>query len=391
MYFNVEAQRQVVDRFHFALRGGGHLFLGKAEMLLYDSRRFDVVSLRKRIFRRRPGETSVDRYQAPSLHTAFSVPDEPDAGRRRLRDLTLEAAPNAVILVDANGAVSMFNDQARDMFGLTSRDVDRPLSSFEVSYRPVEMRSLMEQAASERRHLRVTGAERRQANDEIQYLDVLVQPLFEPDGRTAGTALTFVDTTAATRLQNEVHQVRQDLQKAYESLQTTNEELQSSIEELETTNEELQSTNEELETTNEELESGNEELETTNEELRARSAELGEARTFLTGVLASIVAGIVVLDSQLRVRSWNRGAEELWGLRSDEVTQKPFFNLDFGLAVGELRAIVEQCRTSKQRSGPIQLAAVNRLGRTISCTVACSPLDDHGEGVVLLMEEAPQR
>ena len=78
-------------------------------------------------------------------------------------------------------------------------------------------------------------------------------------------------------------------------------------------------------------------------------------------------------------------------MRSDEVTQKPFFNLDFGLAVGELRAIVEQCRTSKQRSGPIQLAAVNRLGRTISCTVACSPLDDHGEGVVLLMEEAPQR
>jgi two-component system CheB/CheR fusion protein len=146
-----------------------------------------------------------------------------------------------------------------------------------------------------------------------------------------------------------------------------------------------------LETTNEELESGNEELETTNEELRSRSAELDEARTFLSGVMTSIVAGIIVLDSQLRVRSWSRGAEELWGLRREEVAQKPFFNLDFGLAVNDLRTIVEECRSTKQRTGPIQLAAVNRLGRSIACTIACSPLDDHGDGVVLLMEEVRQR
>ncbi len=386
MYFNVEAQRNVVDRFHFALRDGGNLFLGKAEMLLSDGNRFDVVSLRKRIFRRRPGEARGDSYQARPQPAP--PPDSGDAGgRRQLRDLTLQAAPNAVILVDGVGAISMFNRQARDMFGLTDRDIDRPLSELEVSYRPVELRSLMEQAETERRHVRVTGAERWQSEDEIQYLDVLVQPLFEKDGRKVGMAVTFVDTTTATKLQNEVKRIRQDLQKANESLQTTNEELQSSIEELETTNEELQSTNEELETTNEELESGNEELQTTNEELRVRSAELDEARTFLSGVMTSIVAGIIVLDSQLRVRSWNRGAEELWGLRSEEVTQKPFFDLDFGLAVGELRTMVEQCRTSKQRSGPIHLAAVNRLGRTISCTISCSPLDDHGDGVVLLMEE----
>ncbi len=390
MYLNVEAQRQVVDRFHFALRDGGHLFLGKAEMLLSHSDRFEVVSLRRRVFRRRSGDARTDGYQTRQRPVPAPASDEGDTGRRRLRDLTLEAAPNAVILVDAVGAISMFNSQARDMFGLTDRDIDRPLSDFEVSYRPVELRSLMDQAESERRHVRVSGADRRQTNGELQYLDVLVQPLFENDGRKVGMAVTFVDTTAATKLQNEVQRVRKDLEKAYESLQTTNEELQSSIEELETTNEELQSTNEELETTNEELESGNEELETTNEELRSRSAELDEARTFLSGVVATIVAGIVVLDSELRVRSWNRGAEELWGLRSEEVTQKAFFDLDFGLAVGELRTIIDQCRTSRQRSGPVQLAAVNRLGRTIACTVSCAPLDDRGDGVVLLMEEVRQ-
>jgi two-component system CheB/CheR fusion protein len=394
MYFNVEAQTQIIDRFHFALREGGYLFLGKAEMLLSDSNRFEVVSMRQRIFRRRPSKAGAHHYPAVPLQSSGGH-DLRDASRRRqLRDLTLEAAPNAIILIDADGTISMFNDQAREMFGLTALDLNRPFRDLEFSYRPVELRSLMEKAEAERNYVRVTAAERTGASGEIQYLDVLVQPLIDKEGRTVGMALTYVDTTEATQLHIEVQRVRHDLQKAYEALQstneeleTTNEELQSSIEELETTNEELQSTNEELETTNEELESGNEELETMNEEMRSRSAELDEARTFLAGVLSSIVAGVVVLDSQLRVRSWNRGAEELWGLRSQEVTQQPFFSLDFGLAVGDLRTVVEQCRRSKQRTGPVELAAVNRIGRTIACSVACSPLDDHGDGVVLLMEE----
>jgi two-component system CheB/CheR fusion protein len=265
MYFNVEAQTQIIDRFHFALREGGRLFLGKAEMLLSDGERFEVASMRQRIFRRRPGETGPQHYAAPAQLLASAGGELRDASRRRqLRDLAIEAAPNAIILIDADGSIAMFNTQARDMFGLSTHDLNRPFRDLEFSYRPVELRSLMERAERERRTVRVSAAERRQANDEIQYLDVDVQALFGTEGRSVGTALTFLDTTAATRLHNEVQRVRRDLEKAYEALQstneeleTTNEELQSSIEELETTNEELQSTNEELETTNEELESGN--------------------------------------------------------------------------------------------------------------------------------------
>jgi two-component system, chemotaxis family, CheB/CheR fusion protein len=393
MYFNIETQKQIIDRFHFALRDGGELFLGKAEMLLSDNVRFEVVSMRQRIFRRRPGGAGVQHYPAPPHLQPATGHGLRDAGRRRqLRDLTLEAAPNAIVLIDADGLIAMFNDQARDMFSLAPHDLDRPFRDFEFSYRPVELRSLMDKAEQERHHVRVTGAERRSVGGETQYLDVLVQPLFGGEKQSVGMALTFLDTTQATRLQNEVQRVRQDLQRAYEALQstneeleTTNEELQSSIEELETTNEELQSTNEELETTNEELESGNEELETMNEELRIRSAELDEARRFLAGVLSSIVAGVVVLDPELRVRSWNRGAVELWGLRGQEVADKYFFDLDFGLAVADLRAAVNECRETRRRTGPIELAAVNRIGRSIVCSVACSPLDDRG--VVLLMEE----
>ncbi|WP_327637541.1 PAS domain S-box protein [Kribbella sp. NBC_00482] len=395
MYFNVEAQSQIIDRFHFALREGGHLFLGKAEMLLSDSERFDIVSMRQRIFRRHPGDVGLPHQPLPPKLVPAGGMEVRDAARKRqLRDLVVETAPNAMIAVDLDGIVMQLNSQARAQFGLTSHDVGRPFRDLEVSYRPTELRSLIEQAHSERRAVRVNAVERRLSAEDVQYLDIIVQPLTAADGVVVGSSVVFVDITALTRLQLEVKRNREDLETAYEELQstneeleTTNEELQSSIEELETTNEELQSTNEELETTNEELQSTNEELETMNEEIRIRSTELDEARTFLEGVLASVAAGVVVLDKDLRVRSWNRGAEELWGLRGDEVQRQMFFQLDFGLPTAMLVEVVQRCVDSGSRTGPIDLAAVNRKGRTIKCSVTCSPMNSRGEGVVLLMED----
>jgi two-component system CheB/CheR fusion protein len=396
MYFNVEAQRHIVERFHFALREAGHLFLGKAEMLLSDGDRFEVASMRQRIFRRRPGEAPPPPVFA-SLET-LAGRNSPDIGRRRmLGDLTLETTSSAVVTVDAEGGIALFNAQAQTMFGLTTRDLNRPFRDLEISYRPIELRSLIDQASGERRSIRVPAVERRRPDGEEQYLDIQVQPLIGPVGTCVGVAVSFTDTTVQTRLTAEVNRIRVDLESAYEALQstneeleTTNEELQSSIEELETTNEELQSTNEELETTNEELESGNEELETMNDEMRIRTSELEEARGFLSGVLSSIGVGVVVLDADLRVRSWSRGAEELWGLRNAEVSLQPFFALDFGLPIGELHEAVLQCRSTRERTEPVELAAVNRIGRSIQCSVTCSPMEGFGDGVVLLMEEVPK-
>ncbi len=400
MYFNVETQAQVIDRFHFALRERGYLFLGKAEMLLSDGERFEVLSMRQRIFRRRSGP-AVPRYQSlPVRFDTVTTPEMRDAGRKRqLRDLALEAAPFAAIGIDADGDVVLVNAQMRNMFGMTSRDIGRPFHDLEVSYRPVELRSLIDRAYAEHRVVRVNAAERQAGLGERQYLDIHIQPLWGSDGLSAGVLVMFIDTSVTTRLQIEVKRSREELDTAHEELQstneeleTTNEELQSSIEELETTNEELQSTNEELETTNEELQSGNEELETMNEEMRVRTAELDEARTFLEGVLSSVAAGVVVLDADLMIRSWNKGAEELWGLRAGEVSDQPFFQLDFGLPAGEVRGIVTECLASNRRTGPIQVAAINRIGRTITCTVTCSPFKGTGggAGAVLLMEDGYQ-
>ncbi|MFD5720222.1 CheR family methyltransferase [Streptomyces sp. NPDC127036] len=395
MYFNVEAQTQIVDRFHFALRESGFLFLGKAELLLNDADRFDVVSMRQRIFRRRPGSQPTP-YQPTGvkIRPGSATEVKTVARTRQVRDLVVDGTPTPMLAVDADGIVVLVNSQARTQFGLTAGDLGRPFQDLEVSYRPLELRSLIEQATNERRSLRINGTERR-VGEEHQYYDILIQPLMSPGSPPVATSITFTDVTVATQLKAEVKRVREDLETAYEELQstneeleTTNEELQSSIEELETTNEELQSTNEELETTNEELQSGNEELETMNEELRVRTEELDAARLFLEGILSSVGAGVVVLDRELKVTSWNSGAVDLWGLRGDEAIGQSFFSLDFGLPTDSLRAVVNECLDTGRRDTPRYVSAVSRLGKSLRCAVLTSPFDGDGGGVVMLMEES---
>ncbi|MFE0132586.1 CheR family methyltransferase [Streptomyces sp. NPDC059037] len=395
MYFNVEAQTQILDRFHFALREGGFLFLGKAEMLLNDGERFEAVSIRQRVFRRRPGGNSPPYPATTPMKTRATVVAEAQQANRagQLRDMVLDASPGASVAIDGNGTVILINNGARLQFGLTANDVGRPFQDLEISYRPTELRSLIDQATYERRTMHVRGSERRLGND-LQYFDIEIQPILGGPGLPVAINVTFLDVTQATRLKAEVKRVREDLETAYEELQstneeleTTNEELQSSIEELETTNEELQSTNEELETTNEELQSGNEELETMNDEMRLRTTDLDEAHAFLEGVVSSIAAGVVVLSADMRTKNWNRGAVDLWGLRPDEVLDEPFFALDFGLPTDRLRDAIQQCVASGKREGPVVIPAVNRIGRSIDCSVICSPFDGHNGGVVLLMED----
>lgn len=395
MYFNAEAQSHILDRFRFALREGGFLFLGKAELLLSDGERFGVAGMRQRIFRRRAGEAKPPIQPSPTrLDVDLGLEVQGLVKKRQLSELALEAAPIGVLGLDTESKISIVNHQMRSQFGLTHHDIGRPLSELEISYRPVELRSLIDQATSERRTLRVAAAERKLGPDNTQYFDVHVQPLYGGDGVYVGVVVHFIDTTVPTRLSLEIKIKREELETAYEELQstneeleTTNEELQSSIEELETTNEELQSTNEELEATNEELQSGNEELETMNEEMRIRTDELNETRTFVEGVLSSVAAAVVVLDAEFRVKSWNRGAEEMWGLRADEVQQQMFFTLDFGLPTGRLHDSVQRCLKTGRRVGPVEVPAVNRIGRSIVCAVTCSPLDGTRDGVVLLLEE----
>jgi two-component system CheB/CheR fusion protein len=393
MYFNAETQAKVLNRFHFALADGGVLFLGKAEMLLSHGSLFTPLDLKRRVFRRVPRPAPfpgavVAEAPRPSL--------VPATGLDQLRDEAFAASPLAQLVLTADGMVALTNRQLEKMFGVSARDIGRPFRDLDLSYRPTELRSLIEQAQVERRALRITDVDNARGGD-VTHLEVQINPLTEAGGSLLGVNVTFHDVTTARRLQADVEHANEQLEAAYEELQstneeleTTNEELQSTVEELETTNEELQSTNEELETMNEELQSTNDELQSINEQLRVSTAQLDEANVFLEAVLTSLQAGVAVVDHDLRVRVWNSRAEDLWGLRAGEVIDQHFLNLDIGLPFEKLRPLLRSALGPQAEPGEAEVDAVNRRGRPVLVRVATTPLSGRdgasGEGAIVVME-----
>lgn len=394
MYLNAETQRGVLSRLHFALAPKGALFLGHAEMLLSHGDRFTPVDLKNRIFRKAVGShTSLDRYDpAAALYERHGGLN----GLTTVRDLAFRASPVAQIVVTGDDTVAMINQQAETSFGLSARDIGRLLRDLEISYRPVELRSYIEQAKVERRSARIQDVQWQRSGVETVWFEIHINPLVDADNGLLGVSIVFFDVTAMRALLDKVVQTNRQLETAYEELQstkeeleTTNEELQSTVEELETTNEELQSTNEELETMNEELQSTNDELHTINDALRERSAELDDSRTFISALVNSIRLGVVVVDREMRVVMWNRGSEELWGLRSDETQGVSITSLDIGLPLDDVRPLIGHAFVDPHSSGQVIVEAVNRRGRATRVRVTCSSFtspDDSLRGALLLME-----
>lgn len=396
MYFNSETQARVLARFHFALKERGFLFVGKAEMLLTHANLFTPINLKYRIFGKLSKVTLRDRLLVIAEAGNTEVSNHL-VKNMRLRDEAFESLPIAQIIVDVNGNLALANRQARILFGLTSQDLGRPIQDLELSYRPADLRSRIQQAYAERRSVQIHNVEvLSKAESNAVFLDIEVIPLMDLNAELLGVSVVFQDVTRYHQLQQELLRSTQELETAYEELQsanqeleTTNEELQSTNEELETTNEELQSTNEELETMNEELQSSNEELQATNDELRDRTDEINRVNAFLESILTSLQMVMVVLDNRLSVQLWNSQAVNFWGLPAEEVEGNFFFDLDIGLPVEQLREPVRACQNGVSDYQEIVLDAVNRRGKSLRCRVLCTPLivSNQQQGIILLMED----
>jgi two-component system CheB/CheR fusion protein len=139
MYLNSETQAHVLARFSFALREGGFLLLGKAEMLLAHSNLFTAIDLKSRVFQKVPGVTLRERLMV--LADAGRPVGNAGPHEDRVRDAAPEASPEAQIVVDADGYLAIANARARELFNLKPEDSSRPFQDLELSYRPLDCRA----------------------------------------------------------------------------------------------------------------------------------------------------------------------------------------------------------------------------------------------------------
>ena len=118
----------------------------------------------------------------------------------------------------------------------------------------------------------------------------------------------------------------------------------------------------------------------------------------LTAVLAllppDLGSAVVVVDADLRVYVWGPGAEDLWGLRADEASGRPFAGLDIGLPVADIIPLLEKILTGQDTRIEITIEATNRRGRPVRMLLECLVLrDEEGarRGVIMVMNEAAKQ
>jgi two-component system, chemotaxis family, CheB/CheR fusion protein len=272
-------------------------------------------------------------------------------GLTTVRELAFRANPVAQIVVTGEDTVAMINRQAETMFGLSPRDIGRLLRDLEVSYRPVELGAYLEQAKVERRSARIQDVKWQRAGSETIWFEIHANPLVDAENGLLGVSIVFFDVTATRALLDKVVATNRQLEAAYD---------------------ELRSTKEELETMTEVLQSTNDVLHTINDTLRERSVELDDARTFLDSLVDSVHLGMVVVDREMRVVVWNRGCEELWGLRADETTGQVLTSLDIGMPWDTIRPLIGNAFVDPENPGESVVEAVNRRGCPTQIRVTCT-------------------
>jgi two-component system CheB/CheR fusion protein len=345
IYLEPEAQKKIIELFHFALNENGFLFLGSTETVGEHEDLFEPLVKQWRLYRRiGAARRSVVEFPIfPARHgVGRSRPLEQPllSSQARLgeftRGLLLETFAPASVLVDRKNQILYYH-------GPVGRYLNQPAGA-PTNYllmRAGEGLSITLRAVL---HKAVKGAGKASAVAQFQQdgvarrVRVNVMPMAAPSEAEGLLLVSFLeepeaaersveDTAEAAgsgdelvrQLERDLQESRDDLQGTIEELESSNEELKAANEEIMSVNEELQSTNEELESSKEELQSLNEELSTVNSQLEEKLRELEVTNDDLDNLLSSTNIATILLDRELRIKRYTPAMTRLLNLIATDV------------------------------------------------------------------------
>ena len=121
--------------------------------------------------------------------------------------------------------------------------------------------------------------------------------------------------------------------------------------------------------------------------------QLEAARGLLAGIISNVSHGIWVVDSELTVQLWNDRAAEIWGLDSELTVGRSLLELDIGLPIAELEALIRSCVEQGEGNRQVTVDAAGRDGQVFRCHVTVTGLrHDRGmqRGAIVLTNERTQ-
>jgi two-component system, chemotaxis family, CheB/CheR fusion protein len=364
IYLGAALQKKTIEIFHYALRQGGYLFLGKSEALSAYANLFAPEDRKYRVYSRKPVPTPPlemaggwrERAER-SLPEGAPRPPEFDLRRAAERILLDRFAP-AAIVVDPDLQIVHFQGDTGPYLGPATGTPSFHLLRILRPELVAEIRAAI-QKVKKTGSSTATGTIRLKHNESVKAVRAEVLPiegrrakgcdflvLFQeepvsqaalerPAAKGARSTSRMKQTGRdVVRLERELASTREYLRSVVEDHEATYEELKAANEEGLSSNEELQSTNEELETAKEELQSSNEELTTLNDELQNRNAELGQLTNDLSNLLVGVNIPIVILDHDLRIRRFTPMAESVLNLIPTDVG-RPFRQIAPNLIVSD--------------------------------------------------------
>jgi two-component system, chemotaxis family, CheB/CheR fusion protein len=342
IYFEPSLQKRVLSIFHYALRPGAILLLGRAESVGSAPDMFAPLDKAHRIYTRSPapiqrldldlGATAAGsaRPQPSPIADAREMTDE--VREEVDRTLLAQFVPPAVVINERMEVLSfrgdttefLRNPQGTPTFSLPRLarkellgPVRRAIQEVLAEWRPVRTDRIRLRDGKRSRNVtvQVLPVGRNSGHSRLLIVAFAASPASreakaeEPSADSSERAPARVrggdsgdDGRALHEEQDDLTATRQYLQDLIEEYEAANAELRAANEEAQSSNEELQSTNEELETTKEEIQSANEELTTVNDELRNRNRELSSLSSDISNILSSLEMPIVIVDGELRLR-----------------------------------------------------------------------------------------
>ncbi|UOA32890.1 Chemotaxis protein methyltransferase [Sulfitobacter sp. DSM 110093] len=324
IYFGEELQSQVLPTFHYALRPDGFLFLGPSETIGRSEELFTAIDHKARVFSRNEGEArysvqlpfSTDR-RTRQLHGKFSGER---GGATTGRSLALERLASRYarpcVVLDSNGMIIESHGRLGRYFEFSAGANLSASQTARPGLREVLL-PLMRRANADRQRMVARNIEVR-AEFGRQKIDVVADPLADD------TVLMVFRDLAAFEVEPdddllELGPADGQIEMLEGELQHIRRQLRDKTEELETANEELKSSNEEMMSMNEELQSTNEELSTVNDELKEKVDQLSVANDDLRNFFESTQLPMVVLDSNMCLRSHTDAALEIFPLQPGDL------------------------------------------------------------------------
>jgi two-component system, chemotaxis family, CheB/CheR fusion protein len=358
IYFDPPAQKKVLSTLHFSLNDKGYLMLGKSESIGSASTHFAHVNNKFKIYSRKKNAGIRKMLQLTPRYPKTIVPEKnirPSHSKNNdTNSIKLDGLINSILLARYMPACAIINKDMEilQFRGSTSMFLVHPSGKASLNIlkmiRPefaFELRNAILEVIKTKQSVSKTGIEVK-INSHYQMMTLDVSPIkFDWDEPLLLVVFTLQEQENYTekdkagkngslqkderikRLSDELNHARTEIHSVIELQETAYEELQTANEEIVSSNEEFQTLNEELESTKEEIEAANEELIATNTELRKHNNLLEESYTYSQTIIATIHEPMIVLDSNLQVKSANKSFYKKFNVNKEETEGKGLFEL----------------------------------------------------------------